>query len=464
MTAYRKAAVFASLLFSVAAFAAQPNLVPNSVKYRDTSKPHATGRSGNASIDALALLGRDGATTLTVTANGVLDKVQVQPDGQNATNFNNVGSASFTQPLTGLAIHQTLHLQANVAGIDGTRTDVVSADEMVKYRPDLAVDEVRAPQRAMPGTAFVVDAVVHELNGDLGARANCVLSADGVELDRANGIWVDAHDSVGCSFRAVLNTMGAHTLTVSVTGVEPGDWDDGNNSASAPISIAEPFEYYDFGAQESDRVNRQIIDWPGTHEEAVNDEWQQWYAFYGNRMTEMNVDALRMHVVESTNGQVVTEKWSDTMAIRNRTHEDYGDGATNDCVSGFDDYTTFSACVGHWNDTPHFNFQVGRTSQAVTYMARMWDLNSGEETDTYIHYGTGPEGVHYGSTVSLAVSITDGATTIEAAPTAAMRSYSRNLTGGWRTECFEIPPGMLCLRFSITDSGKRGLYVSDGGF
>ena len=56
-------------------------------KYRDTSLPHATGRSGSATLSASAIVGSDGVTRLRVTsgsihypgqARGELAKVQVK--------------------------------------------------------------------------------------------------------------------------------------------------------------------------------------------------------------------------------------------------------------------------------------------------------------------------------------------------------------------------------------------------
>jgi hypothetical protein len=447
-------AVLTLSIFLAGAALAAPVLRSNSVKYRDSSLPHATGRAGTATIDALALFGSDGMTTLSVSANGTLDKVQIRPDGANAVNFNGLGSPAFTQQLDELVPHQPLHVEANVSDADGSRTDVVAADEIVKYRPDLAVLDVRAPERAMPATPFAVTATIRELNGDLGARANCVLSADGVEIDRANGIWVDAHDSVACSFRATLGSMGSHTLTVSATGVEPGDYNDDNNAASTTISIAEPFDYYSFGALEGDTVNHQLMDWPNYHEEANNDDRQQWYSLYGNRMTELSLDALRVHVVEMTDGTPVTEKSFDS-AIR---------GSAGDCVYGFDDYTSYNACLGHWDGAPHVNFQIERQSHSVTYLARTWNLQDGSESDTYLFTATGPSGIHYGATVSLALSITDGTTTIEAAPTVSLASYSRSPSGGWREICRPVPGGRFCLHFIVTDSGRRGSTSASGSY
>src|SRR5688572_22861825 len=85
-------------LVTASAFAATP-FISNDVKYRDSSLPHATGRSGDASIEAFALLGKDGGTDLEITASGgTLDKLQVKlPDGTE--NFNRLSGTSFSRRL-----------------------------------------------------------------------------------------------------------------------------------------------------------------------------------------------------------------------------------------------------------------------------------------------------------------------------------------------------------------------------
>jgi hypothetical protein len=99
-------------------------------------------------------------------------------------------------------------VQANIIGVDGSRTDVVTVTEMVKLRPDLTVGQITNPDHAQIGIPVEITALVSERNGDVGATADCVLSADGVEIDRANGIWIDANRSVSCMFRPIFSMVG----------------------------------------------------------------------------------------------------------------------------------------------------------------------------------------------------------------------------------------------------------------
>ncbi|HEX2201928.1 MAG TPA: hypothetical protein VHG91_01455 [Longimicrobium sp.] len=241
--------------------------VSNAVKYRDTGKRAARGRAGSAQITALALLGKDGVTELGVTAASAdtsrpgtpqIRKVQLKAlDHDSAQvgtrNFNGLpGAAFFGTTLGGLARGSRLEVQANVEGIDANRTDVVTATETVKLRPDLAVD-VSTLRRASTGVRIGILGVVAERNGDVGARANCLLYVDGTLADQAIGIWVDAGDAVTCAFSHTFNTPGVHTVEVRADSVHPGDYDRSNNADTATIDVvARPQSFvYDAMAQEA---------------------------------------------------------------------------------------------------------------------------------------------------------------------------------------------------------------------
>jgi hypothetical protein len=246
----------ALLLASAVPSAADPiALNPNTQKYADR-KPTATGRSGTATLSARALIGKDGQTVLEMTTGGFESEtgspgqiVKAQVKGLTAS-----GEAAFTLNYMGLESGyvaytyadfrrgQPLEVQTNVRGVDGSRTDVVAVSDVVRARPDLAVDQLAAPEQAIAGTPVNISAVVTELNGDTGARANCLLYVDEVLVDRADGVWVDSGDSVTCAFAHVFDTSGAKALKVVAGEVRPGDWDTENNSATATIEIMEPFD------------------------------------------------------------------------------------------------------------------------------------------------------------------------------------------------------------------------------
>ena len=222
--------------------------ISNAKKYHDTGMHPATGRSGSATLEARALLDKDGNTFVEATTgsleagthSGTIAKSQLKY-GAVTRNFNGLSNTGYwSTTVAGLAAHQGVQVQANVRGIDPRRTDVVTVSTTIGKRPDIAVPSVSAPHSAPPNTPVTISGVVQELNGDVGARADCVLSVDGTNVDQASGIWIDAAGTVSCMFSYAFVTTGSHTVSVTATNVIPGDWDTANNSASASIDITSP--------------------------------------------------------------------------------------------------------------------------------------------------------------------------------------------------------------------------------
>jgi hypothetical protein len=218
---------------------------PNSLKYRDAGAKPGTGRAGSAAIEVRALLGRDGNVLLEVTtgsleagtSSGILAKTQVKL-GENATrNYNgltNGGYWSTTYP--GFPHNTDIQVQANVRGVDPRRTDVVSASTSVQRRPDLNVS-IQLPSQTHVNVPLSIVAVVSEINGDVGARADCALSVDRNVVSTTPGIWVDAASTVSCAFSHAFSSAGSHTVSVQATSVNPGDWNTANNAASGNIDV-----------------------------------------------------------------------------------------------------------------------------------------------------------------------------------------------------------------------------------
>jgi hypothetical protein len=229
--------------------AREDDRMPNAVRYRDAGHRPVTGRSGGAVVTARALLGRDGLTALEVVAgepdatpSGVLRKVQVKvfaADGALRGTRNHVGLDAADTVLTigGLARETPLQVQANVQVAGVARTGVVTVREVVKLRPDLAVTAIGAPASAMVGMPTIVTAVIHEGNGDVGARTTCALDADGVPVDSASGIWVDAGGMVSCELTHVFATAGTHALAVRLARTDPRDDDPSNDVATASVVV-----------------------------------------------------------------------------------------------------------------------------------------------------------------------------------------------------------------------------------
>lgn len=229
-------------------------LVANEVVYRNTSVGTAHGRSGSAALSARVLLGRDNVGLLEIstgdldgpTPAGSIDRAQVKifdpSNGRLAEtdNFRTRTGGYWSHAYPSVVHDQRVQVQANISGIDPRRTDVVTVDAFAKWRPDLHPGGIGAPAQALVGTPVNFVVPVHELNGDLGARADCVLYADGVAIDRSLGIWVDRADVVTCLFRATFATPGVKRIEARVEHVQPADYDDSNNVAFANIEIVDP--------------------------------------------------------------------------------------------------------------------------------------------------------------------------------------------------------------------------------
>lgn len=235
---------------------------PNSEKYRDAGFHPATGSSGSAVVSARALLDKSGTTDVEVTtgtfddgpAPGTLSRVQVKafgPSGTAAFTDNYDGhSATASYPYTTLPHGTPLQVQSLVGGIDDPRTDVVTLATAVYLRPDLVASRLEAPANAPVGAAVNLQGFIVERNGEVGARADCVLYVDGLAVDRADGIWVDAGGNVACAMTHVFTEARNYSLELRVENVRPSDFDDTNNSVTTSISIVAPsdFSFYAFQA------------------------------------------------------------------------------------------------------------------------------------------------------------------------------------------------------------------------
>lgn len=311
----------AAILPTLLSFSAHAALTgnPNSVKYSDTGVKNATGRSGSAAIEARALLNRDGSATLDVTtgsleagtAPGTIARVQLDYPSGPTQNFNGLDAGgSFTTTVGGLIRHDRLGIQTAVRDVDPSRTDVVSVEEIVKLRPDLLVSSVDAPESTPPNFPTPIRATVREANGDAGARANCRLLANGSEVDRAEGIWVDAAGIVQCAFAPTFATVGTFALQVVVDGVNPGDWDDANNSASAELRVESAPRTFPWSAsareEEFDRYTYTKRSW--SESSRTERGVAQYFNLDGALFEPVNTSTLRVMVSAESDGQLLFEK------------------------------------------------------------------------------------------------------------------------------------------------------------
>jgi hypothetical protein len=238
------------------------------------------GHGGDADLAVRTLLDAQGNAVLEATTGtfddtsvpkGVIERLDVRLTRADKKRHDDMtfnprpAGPRFMTPVGRLAHGQALTVNADISGI-GRGRDHVSVDDSVQYRPDLAVGHIDVPVSATMGLPTSIAATVREMMGDLGATADCLLSADGAVVDRVPGIWVDAGGVVACHFTATFTTQGQHQLHVEVANVVPGDYDLSNNGADATLTMAPQFLFsasaYD--ATFSGNNMTQVLDGSGT--------------------------------------------------------------------------------------------------------------------------------------------------------------------------------------------------------
>ena len=418
MNAHIGSAVLATLFAASTALASSP-FISNSVKYKDSGVKNATGRAGDAVVEARALLGKDETTSIEVSANGTIEKVQVKIPDQSAQNFNGVDSETFSRSITGLLHGHPLQLQVNVSSAEASRTGVVTVSDQVRYRPDLRVTSVLPPQTGVIGVPVSISATLQETNGDTGARANCVLLADGVQVDHADGIWVDAGGVVSCRFSAIFDTPGTKQLQVIASGVTPADYDDANNSATASVLIYESIEGFtkwNATVRETNYLYRRTFDsdtLKTLNEESGLLQSVRLDAFLPARLPDLG--SLKVSYQELSDGQVILD-------LPN-VHWDFISTPTDwlYCASSIEgpygyDSAGIEVCnLPYWVGAPYFQLTTGRTAGDVTYRSSIWSRyfwNGEEQIYSVNTQFTEPYGVPhpFGNTHELRVTMTDGNT------------------------------------------------------
>lgn len=294
---------------------AQPQMFPNSQKYKDSSVKNATGHAGTATVEARALYNRDKSTDFDLTtgsfdggnATGTLAKVQLQFPTGAAKNFD-VSTSTFSTSLAGLSPHATLGINANVRGVDGNRTDVVMLNETVKRRPDLSAAGITGPSTAIRGRSFVVWATLRELNGDVGARTDVRLYANGQMIDRVENAWVDANGVADFAFAPSLDLTGPVTLTVKAESVNPGDWDTANNEASMQVALKEQTgEFYSWTTDTREQQFRHFLYEKYSWGESTTDQKgiDQVFQFNGVLRAQTGQSNLSAHLKVTSDGQTL---------------------------------------------------------------------------------------------------------------------------------------------------------------
>lgn len=403
-----------------------PRFHPNREKYSDAGARPATGRSGSASLESRALLAKDGMTLVEATtgsledgtAPGSIRKMQMKVFSANRTspfvqNYDGVsGTGYWSTSLQALGRNEHIQLQANIGGIDGNRTDVVTVTAQVKRRPDIAITAVTVPARALAGTRVNVAATVVEKNGDVGARATCVLTIDGTVVDQASGIWVDAGHAVSCAFQTSIGLVGVHQVGVYATGVSPLDWDPTNNSASSSIEILSPetamsysvtFDAADYDYQTHYRNSNSDGSYVDEKTETGTIQ-NRTLSMSSWTSAEAFTFPVQVHTMLSTAGSAVFDV---TKQIAYQADESWPGG---DCGNLFESGFYIGVCNYHYGTVQRSQIDVSSYDGRVTYFGTRSYQNSGWAGYAYNYsgdYSRGVGGYPIGSDMRPIVELSD---------------------------------------------------------
>ncbi len=469
-----------------------------SERYHDRGAHAWTGRSGSAAIDVEALRDDDGGVDVTVNSHratdpsavaGAMSKVQVKA-------LTSAGRLLFTRNYNSALIGGTFHasydgmpagsrfeVQANVYGIDGRRTDVVTVNAHAARRPDLAVTAIAAPATAIVNTPVIISATIAELNGDHGARADCGLFVNGALVDRANGIWVDAGDVVSCVFTTTFTTTGDKQVEVRISHAAPADANPANNAAGTRIAVVIPnpsdpgpaFNYFadirDVVFEHADTFattwtfpsgaifldQSSAMDSSGTEQSAL---------FNGAISTRLTFPITRIDLAQTSGGQLLHTAHYDNV------QPDSTSSSGADCAARSEEGTgvSFFICAQSLGFTTlTYLRSAGTVTFQSTGFSKVWNGTSFDET-TWTDNGTGSFGalLPWGGTFSFNVTVTDGTTLYSAAVTVPLVSTTtsdvepKTCAAGTAS----VPPDVLttstCFSSLFTETGRFGTVSGTG--
>jgi hypothetical protein len=453
---------------------------PNSEKYQDAGAHPATGRSGSAQVQSRALLAKNGSTLVEATT-GVLDgppgpgsitKVQAKlfnPDGslQQTQNYNSLTTGPYTsETYTGLVRNEKVQIDTHVNGVD-PRTDDVTVVDVVKLRPDLTVRSLTGPPQAYVNTSVVFQAVVGELNQDVGARADCVLSVDGQPVDQAVATWVDAGQSVTCMFAYTFSSIGAHAVSVAVVNVVPGDFDLSNNTAQTTIQIVQASNLA-YQASISTSLSQQTtFDTLTGPFSGYSDNSTFSNSSFSAFMYAYTPNHTFVFPVQSFGGSVTidgTVAWQPTFTNQlappvsdgNSTCQDqYSDGAFG-TVCAYVSGLSVAEWYGTTTSVTYYSTHTDYTCTGAVCTSNQYILNNSNLT-----FGTGAPNLNIGTTQQLGVTLVDGSATPYTAQTLVMSAPSSGFTFGFNA-CENFQIGSYCFGDNGTVS-NRSAFDSGAG-
>jgi hypothetical protein len=457
-------------------------------KYRDSSAPHATGRSGSATLAARALLGADGVTYLAITtgdlenldaAPGELAKIQVKaftPDGEKLYTLNlqrpSTGG-SVVLRLDGLSRDSRVQVQANVRGIDRNRTDVVTITETVKRAPSLQT-QISVPGQVRVGVPTVITGVVSETGGDAGMWATCELWVNGRKVDEAESVWVDAGDAVTCAFTHTFDRVGEQDVEVRVAGDGGGATNPSITTSSAVVDAVSPSETgFEAKAEEKTVRTMRLLEYQWAKPDGSFKEYRDENA-EGQRTQSLSVNGTLTRAavfplarVELQMESLGTVYQNDVFSIAAGLPDLSGRVCASQPLPL--EGTVFTLCTSGGSST----FSYNRFGGSVTYFSegfsRTWDAPGGTWTQNVLWndpiVGANPYGGqirNWGSEVTVRIRVTDGAGTFGVTPVIPLTGFENVLSTTPRSCTFDSPYWLeggqveTCTFGEVREFGRRG--------
>lgn len=470
----RTFAIFGILLLAFSAFAERPELIHNSIKYSDAGLQPATGRAGDISIAARALLGSDGVTDLELTTGafdgasaptGTLHRVQVKAgldlEDPLTRNFDANGTFASVR-LTDLALRwrEPIQVQASAHSTDQQRNGVVTLTETVKRRPDLRLNLGTVPPNGIAGHPLNFYLAVAETNGDVGARADCVLRVNGEVVDRASGIWIDARSAVVCAMGYVFPAAGLYQVQLGAENVSPGDWNPANNHTNVvTVNIRDASQVVAGGSYVATATEtKDEIEYFEQGDQS-QPSWENNYIYSMRQSSVTRLDASFPAELDFETMQVSFSEETDGRYVRYlqsypRLHVDNWPGPGCAELSWGRTYF-FYGCVNGGATTIHF---AGGGS-ATRYYSRWWGVFTNDWTGQSYTYDRSMNmnmgnGIPWGSTVSLQLIAADADQIWQIDPFMTLQPWSDPPL--YREGCGTSWRGPVCWWRKETHSGRAG--------
>ena len=433
------------LLSSTLASANDFHPISNSVKYKD-SAPSAKGSSGTASIEVRALFNKDQTTDVELTtgtfdepnaSTATIKNVHIEYNGQVQDFTGNGGNTFSATGLTGLAPGASVIVHANVKDLNG-RNESINVTAIVRKRPDLTFIAIRSTQQVMVNAPVEIVATIYEQNLQSGARTNCVAYVNGVEVDRAANIWVDAGGTVDCVLSPAFADPGHKDIKIVLENVRPGDWDTADNQVYAMTNVHAYDEEADFWSatardETSSYYTRNYS--PNSEEISSNSGWRATASVNATQPEELAHVPMTMDFTATTDGATLVD-------VHNVSLGRWSGDARRACASNFNGAIRMQICTFSFPFRPGYTqFSAAVNNADVTYYSRYWSVyyDADGNPDVYTYENTWREqtgdGQRLGNSVAMRMSVTDGTRTLWAEPfidlTASEYHNSSNVCWEW---------------------------------